>query len=236
MEFIRECIHNHGTFFMVMNYIELVAGLLCCVMVYLPFFKDQCQKILEFLLTVIYSGGVLGVIAGLTVRQDLIGIIVGAVAGIILFAMFVWAIEDGFLMAGVFITVLKLLLVICIGLEGQGTIGMFVIVCILAALAGLAAIRQEQAWKGGIWVILCSIWGILEISAGIVGIFFYDITYMLKFLYSKEESVNFFAYLLKADFCITGHQSIFIFLILGQMALQAPFLYRKVKHIVPEDQ
>lgn len=207
MEFIRECIHNYGIFFMVMNYIELAAGLLCCVLVYLPFFKDQCQKILKIFLAVIYSGGVLGVIAGLTVRQDLIGIIVGAVAGIILFAMFVWAIEDGFLMAGVFITVLKLLLVICIGFEGQGTIGMFVTACILAALAGLTATRQEQAWKGRIRVILCSMWGILEI-----------------------------AYLLKADFCITGHQSIFIFLILGQMALQAPFLYRKVKHIVPEDQ
>ena len=127
-------------------------------------------------------------------------------AGTILFAMFVWAIEDRFLMAGVFITVLKLLLVICIGFEGQGTIGMFVTACILAALAGLTATRQDQAWKGGIWVILCSMWGILEI-----------------------------AYLLKADFCITGHQSIFIFLILGQMALQAPFLYRKVKHIVPEN-
>lgn len=206
MEFIRECIHNYGIFFMVMNYIELAAGLLCCVLVYLPFFKDQCQKILKIFLAVIYSGGVLGVIAGLTVRQDLIGIIVGAVAGIILFAMFIWAIEDGFLMVGVFIMVLKLLLVICIGFEGQSTIGMFVTACILAALAGLAATRLEQAWKGGIWVILCSMWGILEI-----------------------------AYLLKADFCITGHQSIFIFLILGQMALQAPFLYRKVKHIVPEN-
>lgn len=228
MDFIRGCIDRHEMFFMWMNYIELVVGILFCVLVYLPVFQRQCRKVMTFVLCVIYAGGTLGTIAGLVVCQNYIGILVGVAAGMIFFSLVTYCLPGGELITGGLIVVFKLLLTVCVGLENQGTIAMFAVTFILAALAGVVMSKQSQEWKSRLWIILCSIWGTLEISGGIVGIYYNDITLMKKFLYMEEECINFFTYILKTDLTITSHQSVFVLLIIFLVFLQLPFVYWKV--------
>lgn len=228
MEFLRECLYlRECTYF---DYIEFVLGVFFLVCPY------KWNRLLRGILCA-YAGLMLGSTAGfILVSGSFSGMLFGGIGGILVSLTLAYLIEDGSYLIGATIVVLKLLLIVTMVFVEECTMALFIGELILAVVIGvflkeMLLEEEKRPLRQKSQLTLCGVFGVLEISASVIGIYRFDVLSLGKYLYSEEESLNFFLYLMKVDYSVMDYQIPLIMLLVVLMLVEAVWLFIRFRRM-----
>lgn len=204
MRELTNLIIDHQSLFYYMNIVEMIVGLI--IMVLAPFKK--WYGLIDYMIA-IYLGIGIGSAVGFEVSFSLAGMLLGICIGIFVAFLLAFVCKDRINYV-LFVLMLKLSVVlICNYFSNEphysmNTTKLIIIVIVsLIICMGEYILNRTDSIRYLYSKYLYAIFGVLEVSAGIVCWHRYDLSSVIKFL-SKVDYYYFFTYLWKVDFSISG--------------------------------
>ncbi len=225
MDTLCYLISHNAAVFVVLNMLELVAGILLLV----PW-KKRWQ---EYLI-VVYGGFLFGMITLWYLSENLVFVMAGCTVLAVL-AGFVHNCYGTQISLPFVVFLFRLVLMLAVTIwndEYYGNQLEFYLLCMFLSLIlsiGFHILWEMTSIKCS--HIICPLFGILEAGGALLQCYRTEYDYFLKDLMSGE-TIPFYLNLLKIDFRIFDYQYVYLFLVMGLLAMYLLFLYviNKIQH------
>ncbi len=225
---MRELINliiNHESLFYYANIVEVIIGLI--IMALVPFKK--WYNLINYIIA-IYIGIGIGSVVGFELSFSITRMTLGIFVGILVALLLIFVCKDRVNYV-LFVLILKLSLVlICKYFVNEPNYSMnaikliFIVIVTLIICIGEYILNRMDSIRYLYNKYLYAIFGILEVSAGIVCWHRYDLSSVTKFL-SKTDYYYFFTYLWKVDFSIPGQTEDWYFMIFLLLPIQIVYMF-----------
>lgn len=224
MRELTNLIIDHESLFYYINIVEVIVGLI--VMALVPFKK--WYNLMNYIIA-IYLGIGIGSVVGFGVSFSIPGMLLGICIGILVTFLLAFVCKDRINYV-LFVLMLKLLVVwICNNCSNEphysiNTTKLIIIVIgSLIICIGEYILNRMDSIRYLYSKYLYAIFGVLEVSAGIVCWHRHDLSSVTKFL-SKTDYYYFFTYLWKVDLSIPGQTEDWYFMIFLLLPIQIVYM------------
>lgn len=224
---MRELINliiNHESLFYYVNMIEVIISLI--ILALAPF--KRWYGLINYMIA-IYLGVGIGSVVGFELSFSITGMLLGTFIGILVAFLLIFICKDGINYV-LFVLILKLsAILICNYFSNEPNYSINTIKLIFIVIVAMIICISEYILNRTNSIrylynrYLYAIFGVLEVSAGIVCWYRYDLLSVIKFL-SKIDYYYFFTYLWKVDLSIPGQTEEWHFMICLLLAIQVVYM------------
>ena len=224
---MRELINliaHHESLFYYINIVEVILGF--AIMALAPF--KRWYGLINYMIA-IYLGVGIGSVVGFELSFSITGMLVGTFIGILVAFLLAFICKDGINYV-LFVLILKLsAILICNYFSNEPNYSMntakliFIVIVSIIICISEYILNRTNSIRYLYNKYLYAIFGVLEVSAGIVCWHRYDLLSVTKFL-SKTDYYYFFTYLWKVDLSIPGQTEEWYFMICLLLSIQVVYM------------